>query len=91
VIIERAPLDAPSTAPTNKTAKVCPVIGTGHIGIAIWAATAVSAAPPIIRAISLAMLRGTTLSISVVLADIGRDIVNLFLLGASRALLTIVD
>jgi hypothetical protein len=31
------------------------------------------------------------LSISVVLADIGRDIVNLFLLGASRALLTIVD
>jgi len=45
------------------------VIGTGHMGIAIWAAMAVRTAPPRIRATSVAKLRGITRSIRFVLVS----------------------
>src|SRR5580698_9013899 len=48
---------APSVAPTNNTAKVCPVIGTGQVGIAIWASIEVNAVPAAIRTMSVTMLR----------------------------------
>ena len=47
----------PSVAPTNSTANVWPVIGTGQSGIAIWASIEVSAVPAAIRMMSVTRLR----------------------------------
>ncbi len=60
--IEAAPAVLPMTAPESRTAKVCPVMGTGvkGSGMAIWAAPAVSSAKPITRPMVTVRLRGST-------------------------------